>query len=145
MYKSRMLVTKQNVFYNDRQRRNIDYLYNTVIGWACHFTHFGDCFHTTDDPTNSVKALKEASWSSRSDFNPTRNTPPWYNECQATASRAQRKGPSVTKPQSAGPISCLEHSTTRVLYCTIVTRAAVLMFPFIPHTIITNQMRFRSA
>jgi len=30
----------------------------------------------------------------------------------------------VTKTQSAGPISCLEHSTTRVLLGTIVTRAA---------------------
>jgi len=32
----------------------------------------------------------------------------------------------VTKTQSAGPISCLEHSITRVLHCSIVTRAAVL-------------------
>jgi len=35
----------------------------------------------------------------------------------------------VTKTQSAGPISCLEHRATRVLHCAIVIRAAVLMFP----------------
>jgi len=49
----------------------------------------------------------------------------------------------VTKTQSAGPISCLEHRTTRVLHCTIVTRAAVLMFPLLLRTIISNQMRLR--
>jgi len=46
-----------------------------------------------------------------------------------------------TKTQSAGPISCLEHCATRVLHCAIVTRAAVLMFPLLLHTIISNQMR----
>jgi len=34
----------------------------------------------------------------------------------------------VTKTQSAGPISCLEHHATRVLHCATATRAAVLMF-----------------
>jgi len=53
------------------------------------------------------------------------------------------KGPSVTKTQSAGPLSCLEHCTTRVLHCTMVTRAAVLTFPLLLQTIITNQMRLR--
>jgi len=47
----------------------------------------------------------------------------------------------VTKTQSAGPISCLEHRATRVLHCAIVTRAAVLMFPLLLQTIISNQMR----
>jgi len=37
----------------------------------------------------------------------------------------------VTKPQSTGPISCLEHRATRVLHCAIVTGAAVLMFPLL--------------
>jgi len=32
---------------------------------------------------------------------------------------------SVTKTQSAGFISCLEHCATRVLHCFIVTRAAI--------------------
>jgi len=47
----------------------------------------------------------------------------------------------VTKTQPAGPISCLEHHTTRVLHCTTVTRAAVLMFPLLFQTIISNRMR----
>jgi len=49
----------------------------------------------------------------------------------------------VTKTQSAGPISCLEHRATRVLHCDIVTRAAVLMFPLLLQTILSNQMRLR--
>jgi len=49
----------------------------------------------------------------------------------------------VTKTQSAGPISCLKHRATRVLHCTIVIRAAVLMFPLSLQTIISNQMRTR--
>jgi len=47
----------------------------------------------------------------------------------------------VTKTQSAGPISCLEHRATRVLHCAIVTTAAVLTFPLLLQTIISNQMR----
>jgi len=35
----------------------------------------------------------------------------------------------VTKTQSAGPISCLEHRATRVLHCAIVTTAAVFYVP----------------
>jgi len=49
----------------------------------------------------------------------------------------------VTKTQSAGPISRLEYRATRVLHCAIVTRAAVLIFPFLLQTIISNQMRPR--
>jgi len=49
----------------------------------------------------------------------------------------------VTKTQSAGPISCLEHRATRVLHCAIVTRADVLMFPLLLQTTISNQMRPR--
>jgi len=49
----------------------------------------------------------------------------------------------VTKTQSAGPISCLEHRATRVLHCAIVTRAAVLMFSLLLWSIISNQMRPR--
>jgi len=50
----------------------------------------------------------------------------------------------VTKSQSAGPISCAEHRATRVLHCTIVTREAVLIYPLLLQTIISNQMRPRS-
>jgi len=49
----------------------------------------------------------------------------------------------VTKTQSAGPINCLEHCATRVLHFAIVTTAAVLMFPLLLQTIISNQMRLR--
>jgi len=49
----------------------------------------------------------------------------------------------VTKTQSAGPISCLEHRATRLLHCAVVTRAAVLMYPLLFQTIISNQMRLR--
>jgi len=49
----------------------------------------------------------------------------------------------VTKTQSAGPISCLKHRATRVLHCTTVTRAAVLMFPLLLQAVISNQMRPR--
>jgi len=49
----------------------------------------------------------------------------------------------VTKTQSAGPKNCLEHRATRVLHCTIVTRAAVLMFPLLLQTVTSNQMRPR--
>jgi len=47
----------------------------------------------------------------------------------------------VTKTQSAGPISCLEHRATRVLHCAIVTRAAVLMFPLLLQTVVHNRIR----
>jgi len=43
-----------------------------------------------------------------------------------------------TQPAGAGPISCLEHRTTRVLHCTIVTKAAVIMFPLLLQTVISN-------
>jgi len=44
----------------------------------------------------------------------------------------------VTKTQSAGPISCLEHRATRVLHCVIVPRAAVLMFPLLLQTVLSG-------
>ena len=36
-----------------------------------------DDYYTPDVQTNSVKTLKENSWSSRSGLNPTRTTPRW--------------------------------------------------------------------
>jgi len=44
---------------------------------------------------------------------------------------------------SAGPISCLEYRATGVLHSIIVTTAAVLVFPLLVQTIISNQMRPR--
>jgi len=47
-----------------------------VSGWCVKAEHiigqFGDGFYKPDDPTDSVKTLKEASWPSRSDFSSTR-------------------------------------------------------------------------
>ena len=40
---------------------------------------FGDDFYRPDYQTNSVKALKETSWSLRSGLNSIRTTPPCYN------------------------------------------------------------------
>ena len=66
---------------------------DTIIG------HFGDNFYRPDDQTNSVKALKETSWSSRSGLNPTRTTPPCDNKTTlGNRLYAQRKGPNVTNP-----------------------------------------------
>ena len=61
--------------------------------------HFGDDFYRPNDQTNSVKALNETSWLSRSGLNCTRTTPPCYNN--TTLGRclyAQRKGSNVTNP-----------------------------------------------
>ena len=62
--------------------------------------HFGNDFYRPDNQTNSVKALKEISWSSRSGMNPTRTTPPCYNSNTTLGNSlyAQRKGPNVTNP-----------------------------------------------
>ena len=61
--------------------------------------HFRDDFYRPDDQTNSVKALKETSWSSRSGLNPTRTTPLCYNNTTlGNRLYAQRKGPNVTNP-----------------------------------------------
>jgi len=68
-------------------------------GWLCHHelrnpcatcpcpleqnsgdaTDFRDNFYRSCDQSNSVKALKETSWSSRSGLNPIRTTQPCYN------------------------------------------------------------------
>ena len=54
---------------------------------------------TCTDQTNSVKALEETSWSSRSGLNPTRTTPPCYNNATlGNRLYAQHKGPNVTNP-----------------------------------------------
>jgi len=44
----------------------------------------------------------------------------------------------VTKTQSAGPISCLEHHATRVQHSSIAARAAVLIFPLLLQAIINQ-------
>jgi len=44
--------------------------------------HFGDGFFGSNDPTNSVKALKEVAVL-RTGFNPTRSTSPCYKPTHA--------------------------------------------------------------
>ena len=61
--------------------------------------HFGNNFYRPDDQTNSVKTLKETSWSTRSGLNPTRTTPPCYNNTTlGNRFYAQCQGPNVTNP-----------------------------------------------
>ena len=59
--------------------------------------HFGDCYRP-DDQTSSVKTLKETSWSSKSGLNPTRTTPPCYNNTTlGNRLYTQHKCPNVTR------------------------------------------------
>ena len=59
----------------------------------------GTIFFRPDDQTNSVKTLKETSWSSRLGLNPTRTTPPCYNNTTlGNRLYTQHKGPNVTNP-----------------------------------------------
>jgi len=75
-----------------------------LVGWcltshSTHYTSFRRRFYRPTDQTNSVKALKETSWSSRSGLNPTRTTPLCYNDTTlANRLYARRKGPNVTNP-----------------------------------------------
>jgi len=72
--------------------------------WVCRVScptrhiigHFEDDFYRPDDQTNSVKALKETSWSSRSGLN--LKEPLHHVTIMATASTHSVKGPSVTNP-----------------------------------------------
>jgi len=82
-------------------------------------------------PNQQRQSTEGSQFATEISLNPTRTTPPCYNINfrQPPLGCVQHKGPGVTKTQSAGPLSCLEHRATRVLHSTIVTRAAVLMFP----------------
>ena len=75
---------------------------NSSRGLTSHSTHyFGDDFYRPDDQTNSVKALKETSWSSKSglNLNSTGITTSCYNNTTlGNRFYAQRKGPNVTNP-----------------------------------------------
>ena len=77
--------------------------------------HVGDDFYRPDDETNTVKALKETSWSSRSGLNPTRTTPPRYNNTTlGNRLYAWRKGPNVMN-QSVGPVRTAYISVLRTV------------------------------
>ena len=75
---------------------------NSSRGLASPLTHyrsFRDNFYRSYDRINSVKALKETSWSCRYGLNPTRTTPPCYNNITlGNRLYSQRKGPNVTNP-----------------------------------------------
>jgi len=49
-------------------------------------SHFRDCLYGPNYPTNNVKALKEAIWGLRSDFNPS-TSPCYCNEHKTVAYR----------------------------------------------------------
>ena len=77
--------------------------------------HFGNDFYRSDDQTNSVKALKETSWSSRSGFNLTRTTPPCYNNTTlATASMHSVRVP-MWQTQSVWPVRTAHISVLRTV------------------------------
>jgi len=113
-------------------------------GLTAHTTFWGRFLHVRW-PNQQCRNTEGSQLANEIGFNPTRTTPLCYNmNCrQPPLGEAQSKGPIVTKTQSAGSMSCLEHSTTRVLHCTIVTKAAVLMFPRLLQSIISNQIRPR--
>ena len=69
-----------------------------------HYRSFRGRFYRPDDQTNIVKALKETSWSSRSGLNPTRTTPPCYNN--TTLGNRLYAGCKVPmwQTQSVGPV-----------------------------------------
>jgi len=96
-------------------------------------------------PNKQSQSTERSQLATEISFNHTRTTPPCYNmNCrQPPLGYWQHKGPSVTKTQSAGPISCLEHRATRVLHCTIVTTAAMLMFHLLLQSVISSQKRAR--
>ena len=87
---------------NPSNSSNLEQL--ALKGLTSHSTHNrsfrGRSLHKVyrrDFQTNSVKALKETSWSSRSGLNPTRTTPPYYNNTTLdNRLYAQHKGPNVT-------------------------------------------------
>ena len=73
----------------------------SVWGLTSHSTHyrsFRGRFYRPDGQTNSDKALKETSWSSRSGLNPTTTPPCYSNTTLGNRLYAQCKGPNVTNP-----------------------------------------------
>ena len=88
---------------------------------------FRDNFYRPDDQTNSVKA----SSSSRSGINPTRTTPPCYNNTTlGNHLYAERKGPNVTNPICWTCMNCSYKCAANCEHCiTIHHRAVLVIFP----------------
>ena len=99
-------------------------------------------FHRPDDLTNSVKALKETSWSSRSGLNHTRTTPPCYNNTTlGNCLYAQRKSPNVTNPICLTCKNCSYKCAADCEHChTIQHRAVLIIFPLNLQTITITRM-----
>ena len=107
-----------------------------------HSTHnrsFRGRFYRPDDQTNSVKALKESSWSSMSGLNPNRTTPLCYsNTTLGNRLYAQCKGLNVTNPTC---LTCKNCSYKCAVDChTIQYRTVLIIFPLNLQTITITQM-----
>ena len=75
---------------------------------------FGDDFYRLNDQTNSVTALKETSWSSRSGLNPTWTTPPCYNNT-TLGNRLYAIGVPMWQTQSVWPVRTAHISVLRTV------------------------------
>jgi len=88
---------------------------------------FRGLFYRPDDQTNSAKALKETSWSSRSGLNLARTTPPCYNNTTlGNRLYAQRKGPNVTNPICFTCKNCSYKCAADCEHCHTIQHRAVL-------------------
>ena len=101
---------------------------SSVESHSTHYRSFQGRFYRPHDQTNSVKALKETSWSSRSGLNPSRTTPPCYNNITlGNHLYAERKGPvPMWQTQSVGPVTTAHISVLRTV--NIVTQSSTELF-----------------
>jgi len=105
--------------------------------------HFGNDFYRPDDQANSVKALKETNWSSRSGLNPTRTTPPCYNNTTLDNRLCpQRKGPTVTNPICWTCKNCMLKCAADCEHCVTQSSSehAVLIIFYLQTVIITRML-----
>ena len=66
---------------------------------SIHYRSFPEWFLQARWSNQQCLSTKETSWSSRSGLNPTRTTPPYYNNTTlGNCLYAQHKGPNVTNP-----------------------------------------------
>ena len=95
-------------------------------------------------PTVS-KHWRKTSWSSRSGLNPTRTTPPCYNNTTlSNRLYAQHKGPNVTNPICWTCKNCSDKCAADCEHChTIQHRAVLIIFPLNLQTITITRMLSR--
>ena len=99
----------------------------TITSHLTHYRSFQGRFFRPDDQTKNVKALKETSWSSRSGLNPTRTTPPCYNNTTlGNLLYAQRKGPNVINPICLTCKNCSHKCAADCEHC--VTQSSTQQF-----------------